>query len=393
VIGQLAASMGMAPGDPAFWMPLLFTALLYALIAGGVVLDGFDLGVGLLLRAAPSSQRARLMTLLSPWRDANEFWLLLGAGLFAAAFPFAWGAVLGHLFLPLAVMTAGAVLRSVAFEFRLRSSMAMRPRWIAAFWLGSLASALAQGVVLGHIVTGYRGDAVYHLFAVFVGLCAVSAYALLGATWLVMRVEGALQALAVAWARHAIRWAAAGMVAVSVALGLANAGIFQKWTALSDLRMAAALWLAMLGCFVLIELLLARLPRPRYARLSAVPFLLTVLVFLLMLAGLAYSLFPYLILDDMTVWDGAAAVDSLRLVLAATVVAVPVLLVFNLLVYRSLFGKEKLPSYMAGAPATSVSVAGIPAAGVPAAGGAAGYAGGASASGSLTETSRPPESA
>jgi len=361
MIDQLAASMGMAPGDPSFWMPLLFMTLLYALLAGGVVLDGFDVGVGLLLRVAPASERPRLMTLLSPWRDANEFWLLLGAGLFAAAFPFAWGAVLGQLFLPLALMVAGVVLRSVAFEFRIRSSSAMRPRWIAAFWLGSLASALAQGVVLGLVVTGYQNEAGYYLFAGFVGLCAVSAYALLGATWLVMRVDGALQALAVAWARHAIRWTAAGMVAVSVALGLANAGIFQKWTGSSGLGMAVALWASMLACFMAIELLLARLPRPRYARFSALPFLLTVLLFVLMLAGLAVSLFPYVILDDMTLWDGAAATESLRLVLAATVVAVPVLVVFNLLVYRSLFGREPPPSY--------------------------------AARGSETDTSRPPESA
>jgi len=355
MIDGLAASMGLAVGDPAFWMPLALVAMLYALIVGGVVLDGFDLGVGLLLRAAPASERPRLMTLLSPWRDANEFWLLLGAGLFAAAFPFAWGAVLGKLFLPLTLMVAGAVLRSVAFECRLRASMAVRPRWIAAFWLGSLVSALAQGVALGRIVTGYQEGGGYLLFAGFMGLCAVSAYALLGATWLVMRVDGALQALAVAWARQAIRWTAAGMVAVSVALGLANSGIFQKWTGWSGLRMAFALWLAMLAAFVAIELLLARLPRPRYARFSALPFVLTVLLFLLMLGGLGYSLFPYLILDDMTLWDGAAAVGSLRLVLAAAIVAMPVLVVFNLLVYRSLFGKEKPSNYVASGSRTDTS--------------------------------------
>ena len=94
MIAMLAASQGLNPDDPSFWMPLAFMALLFVVIAAGVVLDGFDLGVGILLQLAPAEERGRMMSLLSPWRDANEFWLLLGMGLFASAFPFAWGAVL-----------------------------------------------------------------------------------------------------------------------------------------------------------------------------------------------------------------------------------------------------------------------------------------------------------
>ncbi len=116
MIAMLAASQGLSPDDPSFWMPLAFMGLLFVVIAAGVVLDGFDLGVGILLQLAPEQERGRMMSLLSPWRDANEFWLLLGMGLFASAFPFAWGAVLGKLYGPLTFMVLGVVLDRCGFS-------------------------------------------------------------------------------------------------------------------------------------------------------------------------------------------------------------------------------------------------------------------------------------
>jgi cytochrome d ubiquinol oxidase subunit II len=340
LIAALAASLGLTPDDPSFWMPLVFMGMLFVLIVAGTVLDGFDLGVGILLRLAPVDERGRMMALLSPWRDANEFWLLLGVGLFAAAFPFAWGVILGQLYAPLTLMLMGVVLRSVSFEFRLRARTETKPRWVIGFWIGSLMTAFGQGMALGRIATGYQNVSGYYWFSLFVGLCAVAAYVLLGATWLTMRVEGELQRLAVQWARHAIRWTAAGMVAIAVTLGLANAGIFYKWSNLSHLGLAVGVWVAMLLGFVGTEMVLVRLPR-HAERFSWVPFVICVGLFLLMLGGLAYSLFPYLILDDMTLWDGAASLGSLRLVLSGAVVAVPLLVVFNILAYRSVFGKAR----------------------------------------------------
>jgi cytochrome d ubiquinol oxidase subunit II len=340
MIDTLAASLGLNANDPAFWMPLVFMGMFFLLIAAGTVLDGFDLGVGILLQLAPQSERGRMMGLLSPWRDANEFWMLLGIGLFAAAFPFAWGVVLGQIYGPLTMMLLGAVLRSVSFEFRIRSTERVKPRWIFGFWAGSLLTAFGQGVMLGSIATGYQTVAGYQWFSWFVGLCAVAAYVLLGATWLVMRVAGDLQRRAVGWARHAIRWTAAGMVAIAVALGLANSGVFYKWSNLAHLSVAASLWLVMLIAFVVTEMVLGRLPS-RAQRLGWLPFVSCVCLFLLMLTGLAYSLFPYLVLDDVTIWDGAAAPESLRLVLAGAAICLPIVLVFNILAYRTVFGRER----------------------------------------------------
>lgn len=337
---ELAGLQGVSPDDPSFWMPLAFMGLLFALICAGIVFDGFDIGVGILLGLAPSEERGRMMSLLSPWRDANEFWLLLGLGLFVAAYPFAWGAVLGKLYGPLALMALGTMLRSVSFEFRIRASVEHKPRWIMGFWVGSLLTAFGQGMVLGSIATGYQSDTGYGWFAVFVGWCAVAGYVLLGAVWLLMRVDGDLQRRAANWARHAIRWTAVGMVAIAVTLGLANASILYKWSNTAHVGLAALVWGLMLLCFVLVEMLLNRLPG-KADRVSWLPFVLCVLLFFLMLCGLAYSLFPYLIMDDMTLWDGAGALGSMRLVLAGAAVAGPVVLVFNLWSYRSVFGKER----------------------------------------------------
>lgn len=340
MIEMLAASLGVGADDPTFWIPLVFSCLFFLLILGGVLLDGFDIGVGILLPLAPAQERGRLMGLLSPWRDANEFWPLLGIGLFAAGFPLAWGEIFGKLYGPLALMTLGMMLRSVSFEFRIRARDELKPRWVFGFWVGSVATAFGQGLILGRIATGYQTEAGYGWFTVVIGLCVVAAYVLLGATWLIMRIDGDLQRRAAKWGRHAIRWTAVGMVAASVMLGLANAGIFYKWSNPGGFAVAATVWAIMLLCLAGLEMRLARLPETEPSH-HWVPFVLCLLLYGLMLAGLAYSLFPYLILDDMTIWDGTASVESMRLVLSAAVVGLPVVLVFNLWAYRSVFGKAK----------------------------------------------------
>ena len=339
MIAELAATLGLDVLQPVFWMPLSMMAVLSVLIVGGTVFDGFDIGVGILLRLAPPQDRAGMMVVLSPWRDANEFWLLLAVGLFLAAFPLAWSAVLAQLFIPVMMTMLGVMLRSVAFEFRIRASSEQRLVWMNRFWLGSVLTAMGHGMLLASIVTGYQQEPSSVWFSVFIGICAVAAYALLGASWLVMRLQGAMYARAIGWARHSIRWTAAGMVAVSVALGLANPAIFYKWSNTTSLMLAAPVWFLMLGCFVGIDMVLNRLNLPKYRALSWIPFGLCLILFVCMLGGLGYSMFPYIILDNMTLWDAAASESSLRLVLAACVIAAPVMIIFNLMSYRSLFGR------------------------------------------------------
>jgi len=353
VIEHLARSLGLMPSDPAFWLPLTLMAALVVIVVAGTVLDGFDIGVGLLLGVVNSRQREHMIRMLGPWRDANDFWLLLGAGLFVTAFPLAWGEVLAQLYVPLVLVLCGTVMRSVSAEFRLRSPVALRARWVTVFGAGSLMCAFAQGLLLASIVTAYQVQPGQRWFKLFVGVCAVLAYALLGATWLVMRLRGPWQTWAVRCARATVRWTAAGMVAVAVALALSNAEILFKWASPSGLQAVCLLWVLMLSCFMAIELSLSRLLKGRCQRLAALPFVCCVVLFLAMLLGLAYGLFPYLVLDVMTIWDAAADTASLRRVSAAAVVAAPVLVLFNLWTYRSAFGREPARS-----PVLPVSISG-----------------------------------
>lgn len=342
MIDTLANALGLGMHDPGFWMPLLAAALVLAVLVAGVVLDGFDIGVGCLLWRAPSAQRPRMLALLGPWRDANAFWLPLGLGLLVTAFPNAWGLIAGQVAVPLGVMVLGTLLRTVAFEWRLRAPLALQGRWVHGVALGSLLTALAHGYLLGQVVVGYQRDVAHVWFSAFMALCAVAAYGLLGATWLIMREAGALRLQAAQWGRGLVRWAAAGAAGTSVALAFSNAGVFLKWTGDEVWYTVLLLWGLMLLCFVFIEMRLQRMIM-RSDRRAALPFLLAVLVLLAMLGGLAYSYFPYMVLDEMTLWDAAARPPALRLILSGVVVAMPVALIFNLWVYWGMFGLSRPP--------------------------------------------------
>uniref|UniRef100_UPI003341A61E cytochrome d ubiquinol oxidase subunit II n=1 Tax=Castellaniella defragrans TaxID=75697 RepID=UPI003341A61E len=342
MIESLAAILGLGAQDPAFWMPLAFAAVFFVIIVAGVVLDGFDIGVGCLSLVAPRALRPRMLSLLSPWRDANEFWMFLGIGLFAAAFPYAWPDTLGRLYVPLSLLALGTLLRSTCFELRLRAPVEFQGRWQAGFGLGSLLTAFAHGALLARIVVGYESGPGYTGFAIMMGGCTVAAYGLLGATWLMMREAGELRARAVAWARRAIRWTAVAAIGVSVVLDFSNAGVFLKWGDRTHGWVVGIIWAGLLACFVLGEMTLQRMISHSY-RASAVPFCLVLALFLVILGGLGYSFFPYLVLDEVTIWDAAAPVDTLRLGLSATVIALPVALIFNLWVYWRMFGRSKPP--------------------------------------------------
>ncbi|QIM48925.1 cytochrome d ubiquinol oxidase subunit II [Pusillimonas sp. DMV24BSW_D] len=342
MIDSLVALLGLQAHDPHFWMPLAFMFLFFALVVAGTVLDGFDIGVGCLVPFASPVLRMRMLALLSPWRDANEFWLLLGLTLLATAFPLAWEVVMGQLYVPLTLLGLGVFMRSAAFELRLRSPIASQNGWALVFAVGSWMTALAHGYLLGQIVTGYESGAGYVSYAGFVALCAVAAYSLLGAAWLMMREPGELRVRAAYWGRQAVRWAAAGAVAVSLVLAFANTGVFLRWTSGSQWLVIVLLWVWILISFMIIEMMLQRTIHRSY-RHAWLPFLLVLLVFLITLGGLGYSFFPYLVLDNVTIWDAAASVDALRLILAAAVIALPVALIFNIWVYWRMFGVSRPP--------------------------------------------------
>ena len=342
MIDTLTGALGLDMADAAFWMPLAMVALLFVVTVAGVVLDGFDIGVGCLLPFAAERHRSRMLGLLSPWRDANELWLLLGLGLLVGAFPHAWGPVMGAMYLPLSLLGVGVLLRSASFEFRLRSPQEWQRVWLIAFSLGSWMTAASHGLILSKAVTAFASGVVYDALGLYFALCALASYSLLGAAWLVMREPGALREQALRWARLLVRIVAAGVVAVSLILFLANTGVFLKWGSLPDPALVLGVWGVLLFCFITLEMLLPRLSGDS-ARLTALPFVLVLLIFIIVLSGLIYSFFPYLVLDDVTIWDAVGSIASLRLVFYASLVALPVALVFNIWVYWGMFGRSRPP--------------------------------------------------
>ena len=332
-------SGGLAPGDPAFWLPVVFMGLLAFALLAYVLLDGFDLGVGILL--AHSRQTAEQDTMLASvgtfW-DANETWLVLGGGVLLVAFPFGYGDILTALYLPATCLLFGLILRGVAFDFRAKLPVRRQRLWTHLFWLGSVLAAAAQGYMLGGVVTGHHPGLHYQLFSAFVGACFVAAYALLGATWLIMKTEGELQRRAVRWARRTAWLTAAAVAAVSVTMPLMSRAILHKWLVLPDMLLLAPVPLVTLLAFALLEFTLRRLPLPD-DRLCWLPFALVVTIVVCAFIGLGYSLFPYLIMDRLTIWQGAAAVGSLRIVLWGTAVVLPVIVAYNAYAYWVFRGK------------------------------------------------------
>jgi cytochrome d ubiquinol oxidase subunit II len=318
-------------------LPLVFAVLMGASILAYVVLDGYDLGVGMLLPAAERDEQDRMVASIGPFWDANGTWLVLGVGLLLVAFPGAHGEVLGALYLPVAAMLVGLMLRGAAFELRIKAEGWHRELWNWLFWAGSFLAAFAQGLMLGRYITGFDSGAGYWLFALVTGAALCGGYVLLGATWLIYRVEGALRDKAVAWARWGLLWVALGVALVSLGTPLVSETVREKWFSVPRIFFLAALPAATVAawCFVWFNL----------RRSDTKPFLGAVAIYVLAFAGLAYSLFPYVIIDRMTIWQAAAHDSALKFVLAGAAVVLPFIVGYTLYVYRLFGGKAKDGAY------------------------------------------------
>jgi cytochrome d ubiquinol oxidase subunit II len=245
-------------------------------------------------------------------------------------------------------MLVGLVLRGVAFDFRVKAQDSHRPLWNTAFWAGSVLTAVSQGYMLGAYLTGFQTGIGARSFAVLTAICLPAAYALLGAGWLIMKTEGALQLKAVAWARRAWWGVLAGFAAVSIASPLVSERIFSKWFSLPNVVLLAPLPIVTVGLLLIAARSLWRLP----VRLEQgneygtwVPFACTVGVIVIGFYGLAYSLFPYLVVDRITIWDAASAPESLWVILIGALIVLPAILGYTVFVYRVFRGKARPLTY------------------------------------------------
>jgi len=336
----------MTPFLPPDLLPVVFAALMAASILAYVVLDGFDLGVGILLPFTPvEAERDRMVASIGPFWDANETWLVLGVGLLLVAFPTAHGMVLTELYLPIALMLAGLTLRGVAFEFRAKAAgVTDKRRWDRAFVGGSMLAALTQGWMLGRYVLGFAEGWIALGFALMAAIGVAIAYAFIGACWLIWRTEGTLQRRAVASARLTLWGIAFGIFAVSAATPLASPRIFARWFDFPNVILLAPLPIITLALVGGLGLLLARMPLPGDAWRRA-PFWAATALFCLSFAGIAWSFFPYIVPERLTVWQAASAPESLSLILAGALFVLPVILIYTVLAWRIFGGKARDLSY------------------------------------------------
>lgn len=329
---------------PAIDLTLIWTAIIAFSVFMYVLMDGFDLGVGILFPFAPSDEdRDVMMNSVAPVWDGNETWLILGgAGLFGA-FPLAYSVILPAMYLPLLVMLIALIFRGVAFEFRFKAVGGGKTLWSWAFALGSAFATFAQGLVLGGFIQGIRvvgrdfaGGAFDWLspFSIMTGMALVAGYALLGCTWLIWKTDGVLQDWSFRLARPLLFAEAFFIVLVSLWTPLFNDAVAQRWFTWPNI-----LYLAPVPVVTALVALWLYRSVGRYE--EALPFLLSMALFLLSYLGLAISLWPYLIPPSVTIWQAAAPPETQIFLLVGMGFLLPVILGYTVLTYRVFRGKVR----------------------------------------------------
>lgn len=321
---------------PLIWYGLIITAVILY-----VILDGFDLGVGILFPFAPTENcRSRMMNSIAPFWDGNETWLVLGGGGLFAAFPLAYAVLMPALYLPVTLMLLGLIFRGVAFEFRFKAERSRR-LWDYAFHGGSLLAAFMQGVIIGTIVQGvavagrrFAGGAFDWLsaYSVTTGIALVFGYALLGATWLVMKTDGETQQWARQSAAYVLAWVALFMAVVSISMPAMDPAVRALWFGWPSVFYLLPVPLITLALFV-------RTWRDLHRGREYGPFFMSIGIFLTGYFGIGVSLWPYLVPFAVTFRDAAATPESQSLLLVGTAVMLPVVLAYTAYCYYIFRGK------------------------------------------------------
>jgi cytochrome d ubiquinol oxidase subunit II len=313
-------------------------------IAAYVVMDGFDLGIGILSPGLQGKERDQAINAIAPVWDGNETWLVMGGGGLLAAFPLAYAIILPALYAPLIAMLLGLIFRGVAFEFRWRDP-GHRRWWDLAFFGGSLIAAFMQGVTLGALIEGidvahrsYAGGWWDWLswFSILTGASLVVGYALLGSCWLIWKTEGELQEHARRMARVAAPALLVAIGAVSLATPFVQPKYFDRWFHFPGLLVSIPMPLLILWDSLA---LWATLRRGR----DWMPFVFTLLLFLLTMIGLAISIWPDVVPGRVSIWQAAAPYTSQLFLLVGALVLIPIILAytaFSYWVFRGKVGEE-----------------------------------------------------
>lgn len=326
------------------WLPIFFVTVMGFALLMYTLLDGYDLGIGMLLPLANDAQKDEMISTIGPFWDANETWIVLGVGVLLMAFPKAHGAVLTALYFPVAIMLLGLTLRGVAFDFRVKVKTQHKAMWNKLFFLGSLIASLAQGWMLGRYVMGLSTDSVSMLFSAIIAILLPCLYIMLGSGWLLVKTDGEVYDNAVRWARRCIFPLGLGLFIISITTPIASETIADKWFSLPEAIGLLPIPMTVIIAYGVIIWLLNS-PKMLEADYGWIVYAALIVICVMSAIGLGYSIFPDIIIGQLDIWEAAAARSSLMFAFVGSVVAVPAIFIYTVFIYRIFSGKTKTLSY------------------------------------------------
>ncbi|RUR24275.1 cytochrome d ubiquinol oxidase subunit II [Legionella qingyii] len=326
-------------------LPLIFAVLLAFIVMMYIILDGFDLGIGILFPFTNSeSERDKMMNSIAPVWDGNETWLVFGGAILYGGFPQVYGALLPVLYMPLMFMLIALIFRGVSFEFRFKADRS-KPVWNWLFAIGSVAAAFFQGVILGCFVQGFSMNpqtmeisqgSWLTPFSLFTGVALISGYGLLGATWMIIKSSGKLQRKMVHYAQGLLIIVSFFLVFVSIWTPLHSTEVFHRWYQFPNF-----LLLSPLPLITVLAIYLTWRNLSVNSNNERKPFIYSIIIFLCSYIGIAISVYPYLIPHQITIWEAAAPSSTLTFILVGVVIMLPILLAYTLYAYFLFRGKTE----------------------------------------------------
>ncbi|GAB3472210.1 cyanide-insensitive cytochrome bd quinol oxidase subunit II [Massilia terrae] len=329
----------MGVDTSSIWIVIIFFAVFMY-----VIMDGFDLGIGMLFPFVKAKQdRDVMMNTVAPVWDGNETWLVMGGTSLLAAFPVAYAIILSALYLPLVFMLVGLIFRGVAFEFRFKAREHERHIWDKAFIGGSVTAAFFQGVSLGTFLEGievsgrsYAGNVLDWLapFPLAAGFGVMIAYTLLGSAWLIMKTEGPLRERMIEVARPFAWLLLAAIAAVSIYTPLRHAEVAERWFSFPNIILLAPVPLLVLAAIVV-------LLRALRADPHRLPFVMALALVFLGYSGMAISIWPHIVPPSITIWEAASSASSQGFLLVGTLFIIPFILMYTMWSYWVFRGKVR----------------------------------------------------
>ena len=326
------------------WLPIVFIALMGFSFLVYAILDGYDLGVGVLLPLDNQQQRDTMIYSIGPFWDANETWLVMAVGLLLIAFPQAHSIILQALYLPTAIMLAGLILRGVSFDFRTKAPITDKRKWDITFKIGSLLATLSQGYMLGRYITSFDNSWLSIGFSLLSAICVTAGYCFIGAAWLVMKTEHDLQKKAAQWAKKTNILMALGIICVCITNLLIDDRIMDKWLGGLQILILIPLIFFFAFSFITVHFYLNKVPMKNDIG-CWYPFLNANIIFTLCFCGLAYSFYPYVVPFKMTIFQAASARESLWVIFLGAAVVLPMIIGYTIFSYKVFWGKSVKLNY------------------------------------------------